>query len=42
MSKIGWKENRNVYTFLRPEGRTKNRIRWKENVVAYTFWDRRC
>ncbi|MFY0780742.1 sugar ABC transporter permease [Peribacillus simplex] len=37
MSKIGWKENRNVYTFLRPERRTKNKIRWKENVVAYTF-----
>ncbi|CAH0290578.1 MULTISPECIES: carbohydrate ABC transporter permease [Peribacillus] len=37
MSKIGWKENRTVYTFLRPEGRTKNKIRWKENVVAYTF-----
>ncbi|CAH0175480.1 Lactose transport system permease protein LacF [Peribacillus sp. Bi96] len=37
MSKIGWKENRTVYTFLRPEGRIKNKILWKENVVAYTF-----
>ncbi|MFF2499551.1 carbohydrate ABC transporter permease [Peribacillus sp. NPDC058075] len=37
MSKIGWKENRNVYTFLRPEGRIKNEIRWKENVIAYMF-----
>ncbi len=37
MSKIGWKENRSVYTFLRPEERTKNKTRWKENVVAYTF-----
>lgn len=37
MIKTGLKGNKTVYTFLRKEKETKNRIKWKENVVAYTF-----